>query len=189
VAKVDYDLGQHRLFARYFSEHSKTPADQMTSSSQTASGKNALTAQPGSAGFWDDFAFGDTWTSKTGSWIVDARASWLVKQRRAELADQRGAVESDVRTALIDLQVATDQVVLAESNRQLATQTLQQSQDRFAVGVADSVEVVNSQEALAAADHDYVNGLFSQHIAKITLAHAMGEAEKDLPELLERKMQ
>jgi outer membrane protein TolC len=54
------------------------------------------------------------------------------------------------------------------------------------VGVADSVEVVNSQEALAAADHDYVNSLFSQHIARITLAHAMGEAEKDLPELLER---
>jgi outer membrane protein TolC len=118
-----------------------------------------------------------------------AQADTVVKQRRAELSDQRGAVESDVRTALIDLQVASDQVVLAESNRQLATQTLQQSQDRFAVGVADSVEVVNSQEALAAADHDYVNGLFSQHIAKITLAHAMGEAEKDLPELLERKVQ
>jgi len=31
--------------------------------------------------------------------------------------------------------------------------------------------------------------LFSQYIAKITLAHAMGEAEKDLPELLERKAQ
>jgi outer membrane protein TolC len=115
-----------------------------------------------------------------------AQADAVVKQRRAELADQRGAVESDVRTALIDLQVANDQVVLAESNRQLAVQTLQQSQDRFAVGVADSVEVVNSQEALAAADHDYVNSLFSQHIARITLAHAMGEAEKDLPELLER---
>ena len=117
------------------------------------------------------------------------QAEAVVKERRAELADQRGAVESDVRTALIDLQVANDQVVLAESNRQLALQTLQQSQDRFAVGVADSVEVVNSQESLAAADHDYVNSLFSQHIARITLAHAMGEAEKDLPELLERKAQ
>jgi len=118
-----------------------------------------------------------------------AQADTVLKQRRAELADQRGAVESEVRTALIDLQVANDQVALAESNRQLATETLQQSQDRFAVGVADSVEVVNSQESLAAADHDYVNSLFSQHIAKITLAHAMGEAEKDLPELLERKVQ
>ena len=118
-----------------------------------------------------------------------AQADAVVKQRRAELADQRCAVESDVRTALIDLQVANDQVVLAKSNRELATQTLQQSQDRFAVGVADSVEVVNSEESLAAADHDYVNSLFSQHIAKITLAHAMGEAEKDLPELFERKAQ
>ena len=118
-----------------------------------------------------------------------AQADTVVKQRRAELADQRGVVESEVRTALIDLQVANDQVVLAESNRKLATQTLEQSQDRFAVGVADSVEVVDSQELLAAADHDYVNGLFSQYIAKITLAHAMGEAEKDLSELLERKVQ
>ena len=116
-----------------------------------------------------------------------SQADAVVKQRRAELADQRSAIESDVRTAYIDLQVASDQVTLADSNRKLATQTLQQSQDRFAVGVADSVEVVNSQESLAAADHDYVNSLFSQHIARITLAHAMGEAEKDLPELFERK--
>lgn len=118
-----------------------------------------------------------------------AQADSVVKQRRAELADQRGAVESDIRTALIDCQVANDGVALAESNRKLATQTLQQSKDRFSVGIADSVEVVNSQESLAEADHDYVNSLFSQYIAKITLAHAMGEAEKDLPELLERKAQ
>jgi hypothetical protein len=77
VAKVDYDLGQHRLFARYFSEHTKTPAEDMTKSSQTSSGFNALTAQGGSAGFWDDFALGDTWASKSGSWIADARASYM----------------------------------------------------------------------------------------------------------------
>jgi len=116
-----------------------------------------------------------------------AQADAVVKQRRAELADQRSSVESDVRTAYIDLQVANDQVKLADSNRKLATQTLQQSQDRFSVGVADSVEVVSSQQSLASADHDYVNSLFAQHVAKVTLAHAMGEAEKDLPELFERK--
>src|SRR5215469_3824981 len=77
VAKVDYNLGQHRLFARYFTEHTKTPADEMKSSNETASGKNALTAQGFSAGFWDDLALGDTWSSRSGSWIVDARASWM----------------------------------------------------------------------------------------------------------------
>jgi outer membrane protein TolC len=113
-----------------------------------------------------------------------AQADAVVAQRRAELSNERGAVELDVRNAYIDLTVANDQVGTAESNRKLALSTLQQSQDRFAVGVADSVEVVNSQESLAAADHDYVSSLFSQNLATITLAHAMGEAEKDLPDLL-----
>jgi len=77
AAKIDYNLGQHRVFARYFTEHITTPADPMRVSSETASGKNALTSTGGSSGFWDDFALGDTWTSKSGSWIVDARASWM----------------------------------------------------------------------------------------------------------------
>ena len=107
----------------------------------------------------------------------------VVAERRAELSNERGAVELDVRNAYLDLAVAGEQVNTAQSNRTLALATLQQSQDRFAVGVADSVEVVNSQQALAAADHDYVSSLFSQNLAKIALAHAMGEAEKDIPEL------
>ncbi len=112
-----------------------------------------------------------------------AQADAVVTERLAELSNERGAVELDVRNAFIDLAVANEQVGTAESNRKLALATLQQSQDRFAVGVADSVEVVNSQEALASADHDYVSSLFSQNLAKVALAHAMGEAEKDLPDL------
>jgi outer membrane protein TolC len=113
-----------------------------------------------------------------------AQADAVLAQRRAELSNERGAVELDVRNAYIDLTVANEQVSTAESNRKLALATLQQSQDRFAVGVADSVEVVSSQEALASADHDFVSSLFSQNLARLTLAHAMGEAEKDLPDLL-----
>ena len=94
-----------------------------------------------------------------------------------------------MRNAYIDLTVANDQVVTAEGNRTLALATLQQSQDRFAVGVANSVEVVNSQQALAAADHDYVNSLFAQNLARVALAHAMGEAEKDISELFKGRNQ
>jgi outer membrane protein TolC len=112
-----------------------------------------------------------------------AQADAVVTERRAELSSQRGAVELDVRNAWIDLTVASDQVNTADSNRELALSILQQSEDRFAVGVADSVEVVSSQEALASADHDYVSSLFAQNLARIALAHAMGEAEKDLPDL------
>jgi outer membrane protein TolC len=111
------------------------------------------------------------------------QANSVVSERRAELSNARGAVELEVRDAYIDLNVANDQVKTADSNRTLALETLKQSQDRFVVGVADSVEVVSSQQALAAADHDYVSSLFAQHLARLALAHAMGEAEKDLSEL------
>jgi outer membrane protein TolC len=111
------------------------------------------------------------------------QADAVVTERRAELSSQRGAVELEVRNACIDLTVANDQVSTAESNRKLALSILEQSQDRFAVGVADSVEVVNSQETLASADHDYVSSLFAQNLARIALAHATGEAEKVLPDL------
>ncbi len=92
VAKIDYNLGQHRLFARYFSEHTKTPADEMTKSSDTASGMNALTAQGFSSGFWDDFALGDTWASKSGSWIVDARASLMRADNKGGAASSQAAL-------------------------------------------------------------------------------------------------
>lgn len=115
-----------------------------------------------------------------------AQADAVVSERRAELLNQRGAVELEVRNALIDLDVANEQVSTAEINHKLALAILQQSQDRFAVGVVDSIEVVNSQETLASADHDLVSSMFAQNLAKVALAHAMGEAETDLPDLFKR---
>jgi outer membrane protein TolC len=111
------------------------------------------------------------------------QADAVLTQRRAELSNQRGSIELQVRNAYVDLNVVNDQVKTADSNRKLALKTLQQSQDRFAVGVADSVEVVNSQEALATADQDYVGSLFSQNVAKVALAHATGQAEEEIADL------
>ena len=107
-----------------------------------------------------------------------ARAS--IDQRRAEYQEQRGVIELDVRNAYTDFEIAADQVKVAESNRDLALRTLQQSQDRFAAGVATSVEVVQSQESLAAANRDYVSGLYAHNLSKITLARAVGQAEKGI---------
>ncbi len=117
----------------------------------------------------------------------EQQAQAAVDQRRAEYEDQRGAVELDIRNAYLDLQVANDQVQVAESNQALALQTLKQSQDRFVAGVADSVEVVQSQESLAAAARDYVNSLYSHNVAKISLARAVGEAEQGVASFLKGK--
>jgi outer membrane protein TolC len=114
----------------------------------------------------------------------EEQARAAIDQRRAEYQDQRGVVELDVRNAFTDLETATNQVQVADSNRTLALRTLQQSQDRFVAGVANSVEVVQSQESLAAADRDYVSSLYSQNLAKISLARALGQAETSIPEFL-----
>lgn len=107
-------------------------------------------------------------------------ADAALEQRRAEYADLRGRVDADVRTALLDLNSAAQQVTVAESNRTLAADTLQQARDRFAAGVADTVEVVQAEEAVANAERDYIQSLFAHNLAKATLARAMGQADQNI---------
>jgi outer membrane protein TolC len=114
----------------------------------------------------------------------EEQARGVIDQRRAEYENRRGSVELDVRNAYTDLETATDQVRVADSNRQLALQTLRRSQDRFQAGVATSVEVVQSQESLAAANRDYVSSLYAFNVAKISLARAVGNAETNIPQFL-----
>jgi outer membrane protein TolC len=115
------------------------------------------------------------------------QAGAVLDQHRAELEDQRGQAELEVRDAYSDLQVATEQVQVAASNRKLALETLQQSQDRYTAGAADSVEVVQSQQTLGSADRDYVSAIYARNLARISLARAMGEAETDITTLLKDK--
>jgi outer membrane protein TolC len=114
--------------------------------------------------------------------ILQAEAA--LHQRQAELADARAAVEQDVRNALIELETAAGQVKLAGTNRDYARETLSEARDRFAAGVATTVEVVQAQEQVAGAESDYISSLFSFDLAKLALARATGEAETDIPDLL-----
>ncbi len=107
--------------------------------------------------------------------IQEAQAT--LHQRQAELDDQKGQVEQDVRNALIELQTASGQVKLAESNRTYAAETLSQARDRFAAGVATTVEVVQAQEQVANAESDYISSIFSYNLARFSLARATGELE------------
>jgi len=112
------------------------------------------------------------------------QADAALAQRKAELADQQGQVEQEVRTALIELETAIGQVRLAQQNRGYANETLRESRDRFGLGVATTVEVVQAQEQVANAESDYVSSLYSFEVARIALARATGEAEKQMPDLL-----
>jgi outer membrane protein TolC len=114
------------------------------------------------------------------------QADAALEQRRAEYQDLRGRVDADVRAALLDLNSAASQVTVSQSNRDLAGQTLVQARDRFAAGVADTIEVVQAQEAVAAAEQDYIASLYAHNLAKAALARAMGQADQGIKEFLTR---
>ncbi len=115
------------------------------------------------------------------------QADAALRQRRAEYQDLRGRINAEVRVAFLDLNAAANQVKVADSNRGLARETLQQARDRFAAGVADTVEVVQAQEQVAAAELDYISSLFAHNLAKTSLARAMGQADEHIRQFLEAR--
>ena len=109
---------------------------------------------------------------------ADAR----LEQSRERLDNLRGQIEQDVRTALLNLQSSAEQVNVARSNIDLADQTLAQSRDRFTAGVTDTVEVVQSQQAVASAHEQYISSLYNYNFAKISFIRALGIAEQGVKE-------
>jgi outer membrane protein TolC len=117
--------------------------------------------------------------------ILEADAR--LEQSRQRLENLRAQIDQDVRTALLNLESAEEQVAVAQSNIDLAEQTLAQSRDRFVAGVTDTVEVVQAQEAVASAHESYISSLYSDNYAKISLARALGLAEEGVKEYFRGK--
>ncbi len=106
------------------------------------------------------------------------QADAVLKQRQAQLDNLKAGIEQDVQDALLDLKAAAQQVEVATVGLDLAKQTLAQSQDRFAAGVTNNVEVIQAQQSLAAANDQYIASLYGHNIAKVLLARAIGNAEQ-----------
>jgi len=104
----------------------------------------------------------------------------ILTQRKAEAASLRDRIEYEIRTASLDIQAAAEQIKVAQGARDLAQQQIVQARDRFAAGVANSLELVQAQEAIATADENYISSLHSLNLAQASLARAMGVAEKTI---------
>jgi outer membrane protein TolC len=122
---------------------------------------------------------------KIHSDILEADAA--LKQNRAQLDNLRGQIEYEVRTALLDIAAAEEQVEVARSSVDLAEQTLTQARDRFSAGVTDNLEVVQAQQTVASAHESYISSLYAHNLAKIELVRAMGYAEQGVKQYLKTK--
>lgn len=91
---------------------------------------------------------------------IEEQALRLDAQQVRE-SDLHRRIATEVRSALLDLSSARQQVTLADTRLQLAEQELEQARQRFAAGVAGTVETSNAQASVVAAR----NGLIQAHAA------------------------
>ena len=108
---------------------------------------------------------------------------------RERLDNLRAQIDSDVRTALLNLQSSADQV--ERGPQQYRSGGRDAWPNRAIVSArasTDTVEVVQSQEAVASAHEQYISSLYSYNFAKISLARALGIAEEGVKGIFQRKM-
>jgi outer membrane protein TolC len=110
----------------------------------------------------------------------DARqAQAQLETKRAEFSDIHGQISADVRDSILDIRSAAKQVEVSRSNVQLANEALSEAQQRYAAGVSDNLAVSQAQQSVAQANDQYVSSLYQHNIAKLSLARALGVAEKN----------
>lgn len=112
------------------------------------------------------------------------RAEAEVTSSKQRLEDMRARIDTEVRSVYLDLEATAQEVSVEKQAVALATQTLEQSRDRFRSGVTDNIEVVQAQDALAIATDAYIASLYSYNVAKISLARATGVAESQYSQYL-----
>jgi outer membrane protein TolC len=105
-------------------------------------------------------------------------------RREAELADLKVGVSFEISAALLDLQTSAAAVDVAKSTSQFANEELQEAQDRFRAGVANTIELAQAQDAVAAAADALISSIYAHNLSKAALARAMGVVADRLADIL-----
>lgn len=95
--------------------------------------------------------------------------------RQKQDLDNQIAVE--VKTAAADLESARNEVAVANHGISLSQQEVRQARDRFQAGVANNIEVVSAQDALARANDNQIGALYRYNLARADLARATGQMQ------------
>ncbi|HVA71525.1 MAG TPA: TolC family protein [Candidatus Limnocylindrales bacterium] len=106
-----------------------------------------------------------------------SRDSLEVRKIQQSILNERSQIALDVQTAVAELDSARNQVKVANLGVDLANQEVEQSRDRFKAGVADNIEVVAAQDALARANENQISALYEYNQSRADLAHAIGRTE------------
>jgi outer membrane protein TolC len=98
-----------------------------------------------------------------------------VEQQKQDLRNQ---IALDVKTALLNLDSARNEVSVANLGVQLAREEVGQARDRFKAGVANNIEVISAQDSLSRANDNQIAALYRFNQARADFARAIGEMER-----------
>jgi outer membrane protein len=107
-----------------------------------------------------------------------AKSDLELQKLEQQKADLRNQIALDVKTALLNLQSARNEVQVANLGVQLAKDEVDQARDRFKAGVANNIEVISAQDSLSRANDNQIAALYRFNQARADFARAIGQTEK-----------
>jgi outer membrane protein TolC/ABC-type transporter Mla MlaB component len=106
------------------------------------------------------------------------RADLEIRKLEQQQADLRNQIALDVKTALLNLNSARNEVQVANLGVVLSKEEVDQARDRFKAGVANNIEVIQAQDALSRANDNQIAALYRFNQARADLARSIGQMEK-----------
>jgi len=106
------------------------------------------------------------------------KADIELQKLRQQKDDLRNQIALDVKTSLLNLASARNEVQVANLGVQLAKEEVVQARDRFNAGVANNIEVIQAQDSLARANDNQIIALYRFNQARADYARAVGQMEK-----------
>ena len=106
------------------------------------------------------------------------RADLEIRKLEEQRADLRNQIALDVKTALLNLESARNEVQVANLGVQLSKEEVNQARDRFNAGVANNIEVIQAQDSLSRANDNQIAALYRFNQARADYARSIGQMEK-----------
>lgn len=107
-----------------------------------------------------------------------AKADLELQKVEQQKQDLRNQIALDVKTALLNLESARNEVSVANLGVQLAREEVDQARDRFKAGVANNIEVISAQDSLSRANDNQIAALYRFNQARADFARSVGEMER-----------
>ena len=106
------------------------------------------------------------------------RADLEIRKLQEQRDDLRNQIALDVKTSLLNLRSARNEVDVANLGVQLSKEEVDQARDRFKAGVANNIEVIQAQDSLARANDNQIAALYRFNQARADVARSIGQMEK-----------